>query len=88
MRTSMFGHRARRLLRLTLDPVGPVTLRKGMNVLVFKGVSEGRTWLGRARFVDREGNLVPGLQVRLTPEQEVGIGTQHRSQQKNPAREG
>jgi WD40 repeat protein len=51
-----------------LDPVGPVTLRKGTNVLVLKVVNHAMTWEGCARFVDREGNPVPGLQVRLTPE--------------------
>jgi WD40 repeat protein len=51
-----------------LDPSRPITLRKGINVLVLKVVNENDQWLGYARFVDREGNLVPGLQVRLTPE--------------------
>jgi WD40 repeat protein len=51
-----------------LDPIGPVTLHKGTNVLVLKVVNEYGQWLGCARFVDREGNPVPGLQVRLTPE--------------------
>jgi hypothetical protein len=51
-----------------LERAGPVTLRKGTNVLVFKTVNECGVWLGCARFVDEEGNPVPGLQVRLTPE--------------------
>jgi WD40 repeat protein len=51
-----------------LERAGPVTLRKGTNVLVFKTVNACGVWLGCARFVDEEGNPVPGLQVRLTPE--------------------
>jgi hypothetical protein len=51
----------------TLDPVGPVTLRKGTNVLVFKVVNELLGWFGCLRFVDPEGNPVP-LEGRLTPE--------------------
>jgi hypothetical protein len=50
-----------------VDPVGPITLRKGTNVLILKVPNRG-AWLGCARFVDQEGNPVHGLQVRLTPE--------------------
>jgi hypothetical protein len=53
---------------LAVDPVGPVTLRKGTNVLVLKVVNEMIQWEGCARFVDLDGNPIPGLQVRLTPE--------------------
>jgi hypothetical protein len=51
-----------------LDPVGPVTLRKGTNVLVLKVVNEGMNWEGCARFLDREGNSAKGLRISLTPE--------------------
>jgi hypothetical protein len=51
-----------------LDLIGPVTLRRGTNVLVFKVVNEDGAWLGCARFVDREGNALSGLQVQLTPQ--------------------
>jgi len=51
-----------------LDPIGPITLRKGTNVLVLKVVNEYGKWLGCARFVDRDSNPIQGLQVRLTPE--------------------
>jgi WD40 repeat protein len=53
---------------LDLDPVGPVKLHKGTNVLVFKVVNEGQAWLGCARFVDTEGNPVQGLRYSLVPE--------------------
>jgi WD40 repeat protein/tRNA A-37 threonylcarbamoyl transferase component Bud32 len=58
--------RARSLV--ALDPVGPVTLRKGTNVLVFKVVNGNWGWLGCARFIDRDSNPVQGLRVRLAPE--------------------
>jgi hypothetical protein len=53
-----------------LNPVGPVTLRRGTNVLVLKVVTPGKykSWIGCARFVDREGNPVQDPQMRLTPE--------------------
>jgi hypothetical protein len=51
-----------------LDPIGPVTLHKGTNVLVLKAVNEDAKWEICARFVDGEGNPVQGLQIRLTPD--------------------
>jgi WD40 repeat protein/serine/threonine protein kinase len=51
-----------------LDPIGPVRLRKGTNVLVLKVVNELYEWEGCARFVDGDGNPVPGLRIQLTPE--------------------
>jgi WD40 repeat protein/serine/threonine protein kinase len=51
-----------------LDPIGPLALRKGTNVLVFKVVNELEKWQGCARFVDLEGNPAQGLRVSLTPE--------------------
>jgi hypothetical protein len=52
---------------VALDPIGPVRLRKGPNVLVFKVVNESLDWLGCLRFVDAEGNPAKGLRVSLTP---------------------
>jgi hypothetical protein len=53
---------------VALDPIGPVALRKGRNVLVFKVVNEGLHWLGCLRFVDAKGSPAHGLRVSLTPE--------------------
>jgi WD40 repeat protein len=53
---------------VALDPVAPIRLHKGTNVLVLKVVNEYAKWEVCARFVDRDGNPVPALQVRLTPE--------------------
>jgi hypothetical protein len=41
---------------VALDRVGPVTLHKGTNVLVFKVVNGAMDWLGCLRFVDGEGS--------------------------------
>jgi hypothetical protein len=53
---------------VALHPAGPVTLRKGTNVLVLKVVNGYWDWESCVRFVDREGNRVQSLHVRLTPE--------------------
>jgi hypothetical protein len=50
-----------------LDPVSPITLHKGTNVLILK-VTKGLFWLGCARFVDEEGKPAKGLRFSLTPE--------------------
>jgi WD40 repeat protein len=52
-----------------LHPVGPVTLRKGTNVLVLKVVNDTGDWEGCARFVDPEGNPAKGLRISLRPEE-------------------
>jgi WD40 repeat protein/serine/threonine protein kinase len=51
-----------------LDPVGPVRLRKGTNVLLLKVVTLDEGWRACARFVDPEGNPVHGLKAQLTPD--------------------
>jgi WD40 repeat protein/serine/threonine protein kinase len=50
------------------DAVPNLTLRRGINVLVFKLVNEGYDWKGCIRFVDQDGRPVKGLNVSLTPE--------------------
>jgi hypothetical protein len=53
---------------VALDPIGPVRLHKGTNVLILKVVNQGMDWQGCARFVDPEGKPAQGLRVTLTPE--------------------
>jgi hypothetical protein len=53
---------------IALDPIGPVTLRKGTNVLILKVVNSPYGWTGRARFVDLDDNPVMGLQFSRMPE--------------------
>ena len=50
-----------------LDMVGPVGLKRGINVLLFKVVNETGQWEGCARLVDDAGRPVQGLRVKLTP---------------------
>jgi hypothetical protein len=50
-----------------LDPVGPVSLKRGVNVLLFKVVNESGGWEGLARLLDDAGRPVQGLRVKLTP---------------------
>jgi hypothetical protein len=44
-----------------------VTLRKGMNVLVFKVINEKEDWSGCARFLDKDGKVIKDLKVTTTP---------------------
>jgi hypothetical protein len=53
---------------VALDPIGPVALRRGTNVLLFKVVNEGANWEGCARFVDSEGTPAEGLRASLVPD--------------------
>jgi hypothetical protein len=50
-----------------LNLVGPVDLKRGVNVLLFKVVNETGQWEACARLVDAAGRPVPGLRVKLTP---------------------
>ena len=59
------GHQSRTLW--TLDTVGPVGLKPGINVLQFKVVNETGQWEGCARLVDDANRPVEGLRVKLTP---------------------
>jgi hypothetical protein len=52
---------------LALDTVGPVELKQGINVLLFKVVNETEGWKFCARLVDEAGRPVEGLRVKLTP---------------------
>ena len=51
----------------TLDTVGPVSLKQGVNVLLFKVVNEVAHWEGCVRLVDDAGLPAQGIRVRLTP---------------------
>jgi hypothetical protein len=44
-----------------------VTLRKGVNVLVFKVINEKIDWSGCARFTDKDDKAIKGLKVTLSP---------------------
>ena len=44
-----------------------VTLRQGVNVLVFKVVNEKIDWSGCARFTDKDGKVIRNLKVTTVP---------------------
>src|SRR5262249_21167640 len=50
-----------------LDTVGPVALKQGTNLLLFKVVNESYGWEGCVRLVDDAGLPPKGIRVKLTP---------------------
>jgi hypothetical protein len=52
---------------VTLDTVGPVSLKRGNNVLLLKVANETGQWEACARLIDDAGRPVQGLRVKLTP---------------------
>jgi hypothetical protein len=46
---------------------GRVTLKKGVNVFVFKVLNEQNSWQGAMRFLDKAGAPLNGLKVKLSP---------------------
>jgi hypothetical protein len=51
----------------TLDTVGPLELKQGINMLLIKVVNVGGLWEVCARLVDEAGQPVEGIRVKLTP---------------------
>lgn len=55
----------------TLDPdtdkAANLTLKAGVNVVVFKVINENNNWQGCLRFTDAAGKPLPGLTVKLAP---------------------
>ncbi len=52
---------------VTLDTVGPVSLKRGNNVLLLKVANETGQWEGCARLIDDAGWPVQNLRLKLTP---------------------
>jgi hypothetical protein len=46
---------------------GRVTLKKGVNVMVFKVTNEQNAWQGAMRFLDKTGAPVKDLKIKLSP---------------------
>jgi hypothetical protein len=46
---------------------GRVTLKKGVNVMVFKVTNEQNSWQGAMRFMDKSGAPLKDLKVKLSP---------------------
>lgn len=54
---------------LTLDEdKGRVTLREGVNVIVFKIINQQNDWQGAMRLTDRSGNPLQGVRITLSPD--------------------
>jgi len=46
---------------------GRVTLKKGVNVIVFKVTNEQNSWQGAMRLLDKSGTPLKGIKVKLSP---------------------
>ena len=46
---------------------GKVTLRKGVNVIVFKVLNEQNSWQGAIRLLDKSGAPLKDLKIKLSP---------------------
>ena len=55
-----------RTLELDADK-GRVTLKKGLNVIVFKILNEQGNWQGAMRFLDKSGAPLTNLKIKLSP---------------------
>jgi len=55
-----------RTLMLDADK-GKVTLKKGVNVVVFKVINEQNSWQGAMRLLDRAGTPLKNLKIRSSP---------------------
>ena len=55
-----------RTLMLDADK-GRVTLRKGVNVIVFKVINEQNSWQGAMRLLDKAGAPLKDLRIKLSP---------------------
>jgi hypothetical protein len=58
-----------RQLELDADK-GKVTLKKGLNVVVFKILNEQNSWQGSMRFLDKSGAPLTNLKIKLSPRTE------------------
>jgi hypothetical protein len=46
---------------------GKVTLRKGINVMIFKITNEQNAWQGAMRLMDKSGSPLKNVRIKLTP---------------------
>jgi hypothetical protein len=46
---------------------GRVTLKKGVNVVVFKIINEQNSWQGAMRLLDKTGAPLKDLKIKLSP---------------------
>ena len=65
-RTSIYAFSEPRTLLLDGDK-GKVTLKKGVNVVVFKVINEQNSWQGAMRLLDKTGAPLKDLKIKLSP---------------------
>ncbi len=46
---------------------GKVTLKQGINVIIFKVINESNSWQGSMRLTDMAGKPLQGLKIKLSP---------------------
>ena len=46
---------------------GKVTLKKGINVIIFKIINESNSWQGAMRLTDLAGAPLKGVKIKLSP---------------------
>jgi hypothetical protein len=56
-----------RALEKDSDKVEHVTLKKGVNTIVFKVINENNNWEGSVRFTDKNAKPVTGFTIKLSP---------------------
>ncbi len=49
------------------DKAENVTLKKGVNTIVFKVINENNNWQGAIRFLTKDGTAIKDFKVQLTP---------------------
>lgn len=62
----IYAFQEARPLELDADK-GKVTLKKGLNVIIFKVINEQNSWQGAMRFLDKDGAPVKHLKIKLSP---------------------
>jgi hypothetical protein len=56
-----------RTLMLDAPDKGKVTLKKGVNVIVFKVINEQNAWQGSMRLLDKSGAPLKDVKIKLSP---------------------
>lgn len=62
----IYAYTEARPLEIDADK-GKVTLKKGVNVIIFKIVNESNSWQGSMRLTDMAGVPLKGIKIKLSP---------------------
>jgi hypothetical protein len=63
----MYAFSEPRTLMLDAPDKGKVTLKKGVNVVVFKVINEQNSWQGAIRLMDKSGAPLKDIKIKLSP---------------------